>query len=90
MNTASESNDVVEPEYQMRVPKSAKGVVATDLKSFKSKSGRILLSVPSLDEVSFSVRNDLIVYQLDSSDENSDDDRKLTRNCVSFCLNYIQ
>ncbi|THD27836.1 General transcription factor II-I repeat domain-containing protein 2 [Fasciola hepatica] len=56
-------SDMVEPEYKMRVPKSAKTVGANDLKASKTNSGRILLSIPSLDE-------------LDSSDESADESHK--------------
>ncbi|CAL8067985.1 unnamed protein product [Calicophoron daubneyi] len=44
--------DKVEPEYQMRVPKSAKVLgMLSGIQASRSKTGKVLLSVPTLEEL---------------------------------------
>ncbi|KAF8561813.1 hypothetical protein P879_06566 [Paragonimus westermani] len=64
-------SDRVETEYLMRVPKSAKlSALVPDLTASKTKTGKILLSVPSLET-------------LDSSSGGSDDEDSTSANSVT-------
>ncbi|CAH8640063.1 unnamed protein product [Schistosoma rodhaini] len=66
------SKDRVEPEFKMRVPKSAKlPNLVPNIPIVKTKDGKVLLSVPDLEA-------------LDSSDDSDDESGRLAKNNKSY------